>query len=222
MITDARLAALAAATYACDPTWTGQGLEQSLHAVRSVEPDENGSTDPGLIIIAFRGSIVPHDWALDFQAVPAVDRETAQHPALGRMHRGFLLGAQTLIPQVALAVQGKRYALTGHSLGGALALVVAGLLVDDGNPPQRVTTFGAPKCGFAQFVAALEKVPIAQYRRGNDPVPLLPCWLPQFPYEHPRLPLIRVGVPAINPFQCHHVEGYVADVTAFEQQQAAK
>jgi hypothetical protein len=215
MISDARLAALAAASYACDPTWTGQGLDQSLHAVRTDDADS------GLVVVAFRGSVTPVDWALDFYAIPAPDHETLEHPTLGFVHRGFLLAAQTLIPQIALNLMGKDYVLTGHSLGGALALVVAGLLVDDGHMPTRVATFGAPKCGFTRFTAALQNVSIGEYRRGNDPVPLVPFWLPQFPYEHPRTPLLRVGVPNIVPIECHHVGGYLADVTEFLTTNAA-
>jgi hypothetical protein len=209
MISDARLVALAAATYSAVPTWTGLGLNQSLHAVETNEAED------GLTVIAFRGSIAPHDWALDFQAIPTVDHEATNHPTLGFIHSGFLAGALALTPQIAMAVAGKPYALTGHSLGGALALVVAGLLVDAGHAPERVATFGAPKVGFSSFVEALKDVPIAQYRRGNDIVPLVPFWLPNFPYEHARLPLIRVGVPQANPAQCHHIGGYADDVTAY-------
>ena len=55
-------------------------------------------------------------------------RGQARHPLLGYCHSGFLEGMDTVADELSLAVDKTRpYALTGHSLGAARALVVAAL-----------------------------------------------------------------------------------------------
>ena len=210
MLTDARLAQLAAATYSAVPTWTGVGLDQSTHACRT---DEDG-----LVVVAFRGTIAPHDWIVDFAARPA---SVIDHATIGYVHAGFLAAALSVLPRVALGVEGKRYILTGHSLGGALALMVGALMAAENHPPERIVTLGAPKVGFPAYASALGCVEVAQYRRGNDPVPEVPLALPGLPWVHARLPLIEIGVPQDDPFSCHSVAGYVDDVTALFTSKAA-
>jgi predicted lipase len=206
MISDITLAQLAAATYSCDPTWTGAGLDQSIHACRTNED--------GLVVIAFRGSIAARDWFLDFAALP-IRATLLNHATLGYVHSGFLAAAMSVLPRIALAVEGKPYALTGHSLGGAIALMVGAIMADENNPPQRICTFGAPKVGFAKYAEALADVHVDQYRRGNDPVPSAPLALPGVAFVHARLPLIAVGVPQSDPFASHHMPGYLEDVTGY-------
>ena len=64
----------------------------------------------------------------------------------------------------------KSIELTGHSLGGAVALIVGALMVRDEIPPKQIVTFGAPRCGRLKI---LDTVPVTQYRHGKDIVPVL-------------------------------------------------
>ena len=65
----------------------------------------------------------------------------------------------------------------------------------------------------AKFVAALQPIAVRQYRRGNDPVPLVPFDVPPFlQFLNARDPLIAIGVAQSDPFACHAIAGYVADV----------
>ena len=53
--------------------------------------------------------------------------------------------------------------MTGHSLGGAVALLAAARLYDEGASQIQVVTFGAPAVGNAAFNAAYE--PLLQVDR---------------------------------------------------------
>jgi len=86
--------------------------------------------------------------------------------------------------------------LTGHSLGGALALLLAAKLCLIGRPPASVITFGAPHVSIGGEMADLFDVAglVPQmYRHGADCVPLLPPT--EFGWLHPA-PLIPIGHPA--------------------------
>lgn len=201
---DADLAELAVAAYTEPPTISGAVIFRGTHALlREVD---------GVPVIAFRGTDDPADFVIDALARP----ELAYSRATGLVfvHAGFKAAAASLFPQVEAAVAGSHnFVLTGHSLGGALALLVGAALRAVGKEPRLIVTFGAPKVGFGRFARALDGIEVRQYRRGNDPVPTLPLALPLFPYRHVRLPLIQVGVEDHNnPFACHRMAGYAADI----------
>ena len=61
--------------------------------------------------------------------------------------------------------------LTGHSLGGAIALVVGAWLQKLVLPPGQIVTFGAPRCGRLKI---LDDTPVTMYRNGKDVVTDLP------------------------------------------------
>jgi hypothetical protein len=164
-------------------------------------------------IVAFRGSVTVLDWLRDFFFAPVAVRA---HPQLGRCHAGFLDGAESSADAVADAVRAGPFVLTGHSLGGALAAGVAGLLICAGLAPEAVVTFGAPRFGMARFAALLKPYAVRQYVRGNDPVPTVPFDVPpDWAFLDSRDPPLRVGKAQADRFACHHIEGYVADVAAY-------
>lgn len=166
----------------------------------------------GVKIVAFRGSVTLQDWITDFTFAPIVVRE---HPQLGKMHAGFLDDAESIVDAVAQAVGSDVYDITGHSLGGADAVVVAALMTLRGHPPRQVVTFGCPRVGMADFVDFMKPLTIRQYRRGNDIVPEVPRDVPpEFCFVETRAP-IGVGVAQIQFLRCHSIDGYVADVGAY-------
>ena len=101
----------------------------------------------------------------------------------GSVHRGYFDGAWALWPQIAnhLAHLALPVTLTGHSMGGAIATVLAGLLqaearhMQSGGPPvaTQLVTFGSPMVGDAELVAWL-KVPHSRYVNGHDAATLWP------------------------------------------------
>jgi len=181
------------------------------------------AADGTTAIVAFRGSVTVLDWLRDFLFAPVAVRA---HPQLGRCHAGFLNGAESIADAVAGAVDARPFVLTGHSLGGALAVGVAGLLICAGVAPDAVVTFGAPRFGMARFAALLEPYPVRQYVRGNDPVPVLPFDVPpEWAFLDTSDPPLRIGKAQADRFACHHIDGYVADVAAYlasrDQQETA-
>ena len=78
--------------------------------------------------------------------------------------------------------------VSGHSLGGAVAALLAIYLIEDGFDVERVTTFGQPRFTTAEGVKQLGFLPLTRVVDENDIVPVVP---PGFeaakeygPYEH--------------------------------------
>ena len=154
------------------------------------------------------------EWLRDFDAWPVWDRR------LGICHRGFRDGAWELWKRWPLqsawpltSVDFRGAIIVGHSLGGALALLLAGILMAQRTPPAAVVTFGAPRCGSWKLRRLLSPIAVRSYRNGDDPVPDVP-WLPGV-YLHPRRQ-IEIGTPAVDPIADHHIGAYEMAVGAIE------
>jgi triacylglycerol lipase len=64
--------------------------------------------------------------------------------------------------------------VTRHSLGGAVAAILAIYLIEDGFPVERVVTFGQPRFTTTVAVKRLQFLPLTRVVDENDIVPLLP------------------------------------------------
>lgn len=105
--------------------------------------------DDGCAVIAFRGTVLTswHNWATDF------DVGFVEEPA---RHQGFQRAWLTMAPEVHawLALHHPRQiALTGHSLGGAIAIIAA-FYLSNAWPINEVVTFGCPRVGSDDFANA--------------------------------------------------------------------
>ncbi len=205
--TDAELVDAAAQTYTrTDPCAAGPiSVFQTLR-------------DDGLRIIAIEGTHDAIGWCVDFFALKATDQEGFNHPALGFIHAGFYASAQLVLPLVApLVVQ--PYAICGHSLGGAMALLLAGMLIDRGHAPVKTGAFAPPKVGGDKFVETVTSYPFCSYRYGQDVVPLVPFSLPDFPYR--QVPTIELDAPhELDVFKYHSIGNYVTGVHAYKKPSA--
>ena len=121
-------------------------------------------------VFAFRGTDEPLDMLRDVRVIPWWMSELGWVPA------GFAKAARRLFPKclsecMERDIDEKEIELTGHSLGGAVALIVGALMVRDEIKPKQIVTFGAPRCGRLKL---LDNIPVTCYRHGKDVVPLVP------------------------------------------------
>lgn len=146
------------------------------------------------VIIAFRGTVpytkgddaaaqqrVLQDWLNDADFAPQTD------PELGQVHKGFRDAFYNLWPAIQQQIKSWQAAgklgpqvnvyVTGHSKGGALAMLAAlKLRADKLLPVTEVDTFGAPRVGGADFATRYAAQGINGYRYENqdDVVPHVP------------------------------------------------
>ena len=91
------------------------------------------------------------------------------------VHAGFELTAMAIYADVKPYLNpGYTTYLTGHSLGGAVAALLAVYLIEEGYKVVQVVTFGQPKFTTAAGVAKLASLPITRVVDENDIVPMLP------------------------------------------------
>ncbi len=206
-ISDHDLVVAAAATYdpAAIPLYEGIG-----GAVRVFLSKVNG-----LNVVAIEGTKNAPGWALDFVAIPEEDRPKTDHPSLDWVHAGFMTGATLAIDSVRRVAQQAPYAITGHSLGAALAELIGALLSLEGLPPVKIGSFAPPRVGGDKFLSVLMSLPVTAYRYADDPIPLVPFFLPGFPYR--QVPLIQIGRGSfaraiLDPFVYHHCQNYLSGV----------
>jgi hypothetical protein len=169
------------------------GLDATLMSVGNTQAYLAHSPDH--VVLAFRGSQSPtsldglQDWLLTNAAnlliAPQGDlaAEFAAAGVAARWHQGFVQAITDIWPTAFPAVeaelkkQDRPLWVTGHSLGGALALLAAWLLKRKFVNVHRVVTFGAPMVGNAEVAAAFNREfggKVTRYVNGPDPVPLLP------------------------------------------------
>lgn len=147
------------------------------------------------VVVAFRGteSATTLDGLKDILLTDAMNLLVVPEGRLGhdlsaagvgaRFHKGFVDAiAEIWEPLVAaleadLKVSDRPLWITGHSLGGALALLAAWLFKRRFVPVHEVCTFGAPMIGNREACAAFDREfagRIFRYVNGRDPVPKLP------------------------------------------------
>jgi hypothetical protein len=108
------------------------------------------------------------------------------HPTLGKCASGALDAAEGLFPLIGPEVD----TLTGHSLGGQVAVCLAGLFVAAGRPVKLLVTFDAPKAGDIALAGLLAGVETRQYRFLGSVVSAWPLWLDRHVRE-PLMPIVQ-------------------------------
>ena len=168
----------------------------------------------GSIVLAFRGSERPtsldgfKDWLLtnarNFLVLPdgRIGTDFAAAGVGARFHRGFMEALEEIWEPMHAAVdtamkrKERPLWVTGHSLGGALALLAAWRLHQKFLPIHRICTFGAPMIGNNAAAEAYHREfpgKIVRYVDHGDMVPHLPTIsLLSNEYEHVQRE-IRVG-----------------------------
>lgn len=99
-------------------------------------------------------------------------------------HAGFLDAAREIQRAAAKSLDlAKPIHLTGHSLGGAIALILGWHLTREGYKVARIVTFGQPKPG-SRGLDRLAGLPIQRVTLDGDPVPLVPPTTVTERYRH--------------------------------------
>lgn len=114
-----------------------------------------GSVRPtdGLALLALRGtqpddlSDIAHDLAVN---------QVSWIESAGRVHDGFALDTRSLLGLIrgwidAAGVESKRLIVTGHSLGAAMATLIASVV-----PAEWLVTLGSPRVGDAEFLRTVK------------------------------------------------------------------
>lgn len=139
------------------------------------------------IVVAFRGTQPnrPMDWFVDFRATS----DPWDHN-VGKVHAGFYSALRKvwgvalpngeILPKRLVNRGNKTIWVTGHSLGGALAVLCAAqALFVSRIPVQGVYTFGQPRVGTREFAAAVNEQlgsGIFRFVNDRDIVPRVPLF----------------------------------------------
>ena len=131
-----------------------------------LERDDKAHTQ----FITVRGTVNGINFSEDFDVTVRDDRKI-KIP----VHAGFDLAARAVYQDVRPYLKtGYKTYLSGHSLGGAVAAVLAIYLIEDGVDVVRAVTFGQPRFTTADGVKQLGFLPLARVVDENDIVPMVP------------------------------------------------
>jgi hypothetical protein len=182
--------------------WTGGIISNNITALVTLI-----AGDP---VIVLPGSKTPIDWIRDVSALPVYDKQ------LGWCHDGFHQGMSGLFKSLVKYARDLPISITGHSLGGARARILAGYFLASGYKVKNLITFGAPKPAYDQLKDIISKSGCTHlsYKNGSDIVPELPLTIPPvFNYVHTEDYILIDGGPPLHPLpnsiEDHHIELYI-------------
>jgi len=131
------------------------------------------------LVIACRGTEPTefNDISADLKALPVM-AET-----ISRVHQGFKAEVDELWPAVTEDINrkanlGKTLWFCGHSLGAAMATIMASRCLHDEelNDPVELYTFGSPRVGWRGYIKSLG-VTHHRWKNNNDIVTTVPLWI---------------------------------------------
>ncbi|NQV36497.1 MAG: lipase family protein [Candidatus Marinimicrobia bacterium] len=146
------------------------------------------------VIIVFRGSDDLKDWFANFQAV----RDPGPFKG-SKAHEGFQDALYPAVIELTKTIdrfrnKNQKLWMTGHSLGGALCSLYAGMLIENGYDIYGIYTFASPRPGDGIFADRLNKEmknkPHWRVVNTGDIVPHMP---PEPFFSHPGNRIILKG-----------------------------
>ncbi len=158
---------------------SGAGLIKSRTGIAMVMHGKRGSGFEGETTVSIRGTAGFYDVLSDLHATVSTS------PVGLPVHTGFASIYNDIHLDLKKAVGDRgRIHIMGHSLGGALANLLAADLARGGQHKVNLYTFGSPRVGLESFGSAMASRPglEAIYRVYDvvDPVPMVPV----FPFMH--------------------------------------
>lgn len=149
-----------------DPGVSWVAIPAHTDVLYFIEHDHDQATHT----IAVRGTVDQTNWAQDEDT-----RAISDSKAHILVHQGFDTVAKALYADLKQHLKpGYTLYLTGHSLGGAVAGLLAIYLHEDGYKIGGVVTFGQPKFTNGAGVATYGHLPYLRVVDQNDVVPMLP------------------------------------------------
>lgn len=134
--------------------------------------------DDRMILIAIRGTAEKWDAWRDGDA-----EQVPVEGGVGKAHQGFHEGYVAVKAFLTEYIErfrigDQRIVVCGHSLGGAIALLVAEWIRRNYDPAVILYTFGSPRAGDAEFVEGAKSLVHHRIVNNNDPVPSVPApWM---------------------------------------------
>lgn len=125
-------------------------------------------------VISIRGTSNVENAMVDIYLQLVNDKKTGL-----RLHHGFSLAARKVYAELKpLLKPGYKINTTGHSLGGAVALILAMYLDADQFDIEQVTTFGQPKVTNMTGAEKIQSINLIRVVTPSDLVPLVPLFDP--------------------------------------------
>lgn len=157
---------------------------ESIHYLHDSDPKKGTDTqafithNDKIILITIRGTAGKHDIFRDLDA-----RQVPIEDGVGRAHRGFhgaYVAAKNFADRYLEAFYvDQTIILCGHSLGGAIALLLAEWIRRRPRAPRVILyTYGAPRSGDGTFNEGAKGLVHHRLVNHNDPVPAVPAvWM---------------------------------------------
>lgn len=162
-------------------------------------------------LVAFRGTVTIWDWIDDLDAIPV---DYLAIPGSGHVHMGFQLVYEHVRDSVSRLLAGgckgaRRILVTGHSLGGAVAVLSGFDIGKTAGVVPELYTLAGPRTGAPDFSGNFDKLIPICYRVVNfmDVVPQVP--LPPL-YKHVgQEVLVHGGFKPLDVTYAHHLTTYL-------------
>lgn len=123
---------------------------------------------PDLAVVAFRGTQADSTEDVFTDAAATL----VEWPGAGMVHWGFWGSLQTILPDIMAwlgTIGDRKLVITGHSLGAAMATLLAGL-----DPRAVLVNFGSPRVGDEDFARSFAGRAVRRYVDCTDGVTILP------------------------------------------------
>ena len=157
----------------------------------------------GHTILAVEGTKEKTDWITNLKFL--IRRDDC--------HRGFKNNCNRTLAQLVVAYEGlnpeRKHVITGHSLGGATASLIADLLWESGNKNIALVTAGAPRPGGRRLKNRLNGLEQYRFVHGNDIVPNTPPFIVGYVHPSPKIQLKDINETKFDGVTDHNIGDYV-------------